>query len=138
MGEFTGSNCRVRCTDCSHLSGHTCSKKNSKVALRKRRTCAVYSFKGEYENRESMPGRYIPTLDKKSRRFLKRMYELGISPVTQDEKSGYKKLPMPQSTATAKVVGTKDLEDVAMYEDPENPIDPWGPESEDGPDNSGG
>lgn len=146
MSQFTGSNTKVRCVDCSHFSGSLCSKKNTKVAPRKRRVCAVYGFKGEYENREAIPGRYMPSLDKKTRRFLKRMYQMGISPVVQEEEGvregegAYKRLPMPASTATAKILGTTEMEDPAMYQQvgPFIEQDSAAPEDEDAPDNSGG
>lgn len=144
MGEFTGGNSRVRCIDCAHLSGKMCSRKNAKVAPRKRRICAVYNFKGEYENRETIPGRYMPPLDKKTRRFLKRMYEMGISPVVPDqdeEHPGYKRLPMPASTATAKVLGMQEADETAMTMDqqwgPDGPPDDGAPNVDDVLDNPG-
>ena len=103
MGEFTGAGGKVRCVDCSYLAGPRCSKKDSKVAARKRRTCPVYDFKGEYVNRTSPEALHVPYVDKSTRRLVRKMMKLGIVPVSAatEEEPVYKAVPMPRSTATA-------------------------------------
>ncbi len=109
MSEFTGERNRVRCVDCNYLSGTHCSKKNIKVAPRKRRTCAVYGFKGEYTNRTSPEAMYIPYVDGSTRRLLRKMIKMGIVPVAHspENDSQYKGIPMPRTTATAGVLSVK-------------------------------
>ncbi len=128
MGEFTGGGVKVRCIDCTHLSGTQCARKKTKVGPKKHRTCSVYDFKGEYVNRESPPAMYIPNVDKSTLRLLRRLYESGILTAGGQES---KRVEMPRSTATANVL---------QYGDPERvggqAVLP-GSEEEDGSDNSG-
>ncbi len=109
MSEFTGAGNKVRCVDCVSLSGKHCVKKNTGVAPKKKRTCAVYSFKGEYINRTSPEAMYIPYVDQGTRRLIRKMQKLGIVPVAESEgpEGGYKAVPMPRSTATAGVLNVK-------------------------------
>ncbi len=109
MPEFTGEAGRVRCVDCTSLSGKHCARKNTSVAPKKRRTCSVYTFKGEYVNRTPPETMYLPYVDKGTRRLIRRMQRLGIIPVAEspDQEGGYKAVPMPRSTATAGVLNVK-------------------------------
>ena len=121
MTQFEGGN-KVRCTDCTKLSGSRCVAKNVKVKPKKKRTCTGYQFKGEYENRTPAEAVYIPHVDPKTLKLLKRMAKLGILPVSEDgtiETAGgffrEKTLPMPSTTATASLVGMKSKEDPLLY-----------------------
>lgn len=127
MSEFIGGVRRVRCIDCTHLSGIHCSKKDTKVSSRKRRICGVYDFKGEYVNRVSPEALHVPYVDKSTRRLLRKMTRLGIIPVSAatEQEPVYKPVAMPRSTATAGVLSVK----------PEHV--PVGV-GQDAPDNSGG
>ena len=109
MGEFTGGTSKVRCVDCNYLLGTRCSKKNNKVSPRKRRSCTIYDFKGEYINRVSPEALRVPYTDKSTQRLLRRMLKLGIIPVTEtaNQESIYKPILMPQSTATAGILSVK-------------------------------
>lgn len=107
MSEFTGGKVKVRCIDCTHLSGARCALKNTKVSPKKRRICGVYNFKGEYVNRISPPARYVPNLDKSTQRFIRKFVRANIFPVA-DSEGGFKRIEMPRSTATAGVLTTGD------------------------------
>ena len=119
MSQFNGGANKVRCVDCSNLSGNMCDKKNISVSPKKRRACGVYAFKGEYENRTPAHSIYIPPVDKATRKMIKRLMELGIIPVREDGSLAFhpdgsvltpQTVTMPQSTATASVLGTKATE----------------------------
>lgn len=130
MSEFTGSGVKVRCTDCTHLSGTHCVRKKTKVGPKKHRTCNVYDFKGEYVNRTSPQAMYIPNVSKSTRRLLRKMFEAGILTARGDPDST-KTFSMPKSTATAGVLQYGAPEHVG-----EQAVSP-GSEEEDESDNSG-
>ncbi len=125
MSQFEGGN-KVRCTDCTRLVGiKWCGAKSSSVAVKKRRSCNKYNFKGEYKNSEPLPATYVPHVDKKTKQLMKKLIKMGVMPMTGD-------LPIPaiksdiyeqhvkapigpaafQSTATAQVPVVKPLESV--------------------------
>ena len=114
MSQFQGSNTRVRCIDCARLDGNTCLAKRGTVAPKKRRTCGQYQFKGEYVNRTSAEGIYIPPVDKKTKRMINKLLRLGIVPVSGNSQPvvlGPDGVPMerrtvqvPGTTATAKLL----------------------------------
>ena len=115
MSQFTGGT-KVRCVDCTHLSGNMCDKKSISVSPKKRRACGMYEFKGEYENRTPAPSIYMPHVDKATRKMIRRLIELGIVPVREDGSLAFhpdgsvltpQTVEMPRSTATAGVLGTK-------------------------------
>ena len=99
MSEFSGSKNKVRCVDCTNLSGNHCLAKKVKVAPRKRRVCKKYNFAGEYDNRETMYGRYVPNVDRNTRRLLQRFANLGIQPVSEGQSS---LITVPKTTASEK------------------------------------
>jgi len=103
MGEFTGGGTKVRCVDCTHLSGTRCARKAAPVSPKKRRICGVYDFKGEYVNRTSPQAMYMPNVDKSVQRLLRKLLRNNIIPVPAAGKE-YKQFEMPKSTATAGVL----------------------------------
>ncbi len=118
MAQFEGSKLKVRCTDCTKLSGSHCIAKNTKVSPKKKRLCGQYNFKGEYENRTPAEAMYMPHIDKKTQRMIKKLLKMGVVPVAEDgsidTRDGFartKILSMPASTATAALLGTKIQED---------------------------
>ena len=128
MAQFEGGN-QVRCIDCTKLSGSHCNAKNVKVKTKKKRACTMYNFKGEYENRVPCASIYMPPIDKKTRKMIKKLLEMGVVPVAEDGsvemKDGFartKSLPMPLSTATASLVGTKTKEDPIVYQPSDHEI----------------
>lgn len=80
MSQFNGGN-KVRCIDCSRLNGTTCSAKSTSVAVKKRRTCSQYKFKGEYENSTPLPSVYVPHVDKATKRLMKKLMKMGVMPM---------------------------------------------------------
>ena len=133
MAQFTGGR-KVRCTDCTKLSGKSCSVKQVKVSLKKRRLCDLYEFKGEYANRTPVDAMYVPHVDKKTRKLMKKLMDLGVVPV-QDG------VPMPSSTATAGVLGVQAQQDNLIWK-PEDVKESliWTPGDDDDskPDSDGG
>ena len=122
MSQFEGGN-KVRCIDCTKLSGKTCTAKNTSVSVKKRRSCGVYQFSGEYANSTPLPATYLPHVDKKTRKMLKKLMQMGVMPMTGDRpvptiKSDIdeqqEKAPVNpaafQSTATAMIPVVKPLE----------------------------
>lgn len=83
MSQFEGGN-KVRCIDCTKLSGKNCIAKNTTVAVKKRRTCGQYNFTGEYVNNNPLPTTYVPPVDKKTRRLLNKLMKMGVMPMTGD------------------------------------------------------
>ena len=83
MSQFEGGN-KVRCIDCTKLSGKTCIAKNTTVSVKKRRTCGQYNFTGEYVNNNPLPTTYVPPVDKKARRLLNKLMKMGVMPITGD------------------------------------------------------
>jgi len=123
MSQFEGSKLKVRCTDCTKLSGTRCAVKDTTVSPKKRRVCGIYEFKGEYENRTPAESVYLPHIDKKTLKMLKRLAKLGILPVSEDgsleTRGGFyrdKTLPMPSTTATSSLVGVQKQEDPLIYQ----------------------
>lgn len=118
MSQFEGSKLKVRCTDCTKLSGTHCVAKNTKVTPKKKRLCGVYEFKGEYDNRTPAESIYLPHVDKKTLKMLKRLAKLGVLPVsdegtieTHDGFYKQKTLPIPATTANTELVEIKETED---------------------------
>lgn len=83
MSHFEGGN-KVRCIDCTKLSGKTCTAKNTSVSVKKRRSCGVYQFSGEYVNSTPLPATYLPHVDKKTKKLLKKLAKMGVMPMTGD------------------------------------------------------
>ena len=110
MAQFEGSNRKVRCADCTKLFGTHCSAKNVKVSPKKRRLCNLYEFKGEFTNRTTAQSMYVPHVDSKTRRELRKLLNMGkipLSGVDSSETEAFtrtKILDMPASTATVGVV----------------------------------
>lgn len=110
MAQFTGGR-RVRCVDCLYLQGNKCAgrKKTPTVSPKKKRGCATYSFKGEYQNSTPLEAMYVPHIDPKTKKLMKKLMKLGVVPVTNRdlEQGGMRQIQMPASTATARVLGTE-------------------------------
>ncbi len=111
MSQFTGGKLKVRCVDCTKLSTNHCTAKNIKVAPKKKRLCTQYNFKGEFENRTPSEAVYMPHVDQKTRKMIKRLLNTGIIPVSadgsmpiKDRFSHIKTLPMPATTATSPLI----------------------------------
>lgn len=132
MSQFEGGN-KVRCVDCTKLSGKTCTAKKAKVAVKKRRTCTMYNFKGEYQNSTPLPATYVPHVDKKTKQLMKRLMKMGVmpmdgapTPVPADNPYGAEPAPINpaafQSTATAALPVVKELESVG--EEVRHEVDP--------------
>jgi hypothetical protein len=122
MAQFEGGN-KVRCIDCTKLSGKTCTAKSTSVAVKKRRTCGVYEFKGEYVNSTPLPATYVPHVDKKTKKLMKQLARLGVmpmdgrAPLIQDGPYGdeEQKVVNPaafSTTATAQIPVVRELESV--------------------------
>lgn len=108
MSQFNGGKNRVRCVDCTLLSGNLCSSKGVGVAPKKRRTCSTYQFKGEFQNSEPLPGTYVPQIDKSTRRLIRQMVELGIIKVNDDGTPLQREvMEMPRTTATATMLSQR-------------------------------
>lgn len=106
MGQFKGSRFKVRCVDCTKLLRTRCVPKDVVVSPRKKRLCGAYEFKGWYENSTPMDAMYLPYVDKKTLKMLRRLTKLGILPVSGDgtveTRDGFyrdKMVSMPTSTA---------------------------------------
>jgi len=125
MSQYQGSSNRVRCIDCARLSetGKRCLVKNIKVAYKKRRICPSYEFKGEFVNRKPLESVYLPPVDKKTAKMIRKLMRMGVIPVADE--ASVKIAPdgqilqrqhfeMPKSTATASVVGMKSNEDAVL------------------------
>jgi hypothetical protein len=118
MAEFKGKGLKVRCIDCAKLVDGKCSVKGALVSSKKKRLCASYDFKGEYENRTPAAAIYSPYMDRKTRKRINRLINMGITPVSApldaENPEGYEKvktLSMPRSTATATHLGEVPVED---------------------------
>ena len=121
MSQFEGGN-KVRCIDCTKLSGKTCTAKSTSVSVKKRRSCGMYQFSGEYANSTPLPATYLPHVDRKTKQLMKKLMKLGVMPATGNRpvptiKSDiYEKANGPvntaafQSTATAAIPIVKPLE----------------------------
>ncbi len=123
MSQFEGSVLKVRCIDCTNLVENRCTTKSVKVAPKKKRICSQYHFKGVYENRGQSTSIYIPHVDKKTRRYIKKFLQMGAIPIAEDGsvevKEGLarsKTLQMPKSTATATALKTESIDDPMLYE----------------------
>ena len=132
MNEFAGNKLKVRCVDCTHLSGTRCVPKKVKVSPRKRRMCRSYQFTGAYDNRTPAESMYIPHVDQKTRQMIRKLLKLGITPVSEAdlmqeagrEFQKVKTLQMPASTATAGIITEQPAEDDAVFEQQDKIIDP--------------
>lgn len=122
MGKFEGNKFQVRCTDCTKLSGNRCIAKDTKVKPKKKRICTIYNFKGKYENSTPIDTIYIPYIEKKTIRLMKKLMKMGVLQTNIGETQqvgGFEKvktLPMPVSTATTGLVDTKPVEDLLGYQ----------------------
>jgi len=123
MSKFEGNKFKVRCTDCSHLSDNKCARKGVSVSPKKRRICSLYDFKGEYANRESLPSSYVPHMDKKTRRMVRKLLNMGVVPVDEggdvmvDEHGQVlqkQSFTAPRSTASAAAVGLEEKEQTKL------------------------
>ncbi len=143
MSQFTGGR-RVRCIDCLHLQGNQCiGRKNTPtVAPKKKRACGTYSFKGEYHNSTPLEAAYLPYIDPKTKKLMKKLMKLGAVPVPDKDlqEGGMRKIAMPASSATASLLGVEQSEDAMFYKvlnasDKEDEKDKdnllWTPDSED-------
>ena len=119
MSQFTGGR-RVRCIDCLHLQGNKCvgRKDTPKVSPKKKRSCGTYDFKGEYQNSTPLESAYVPHIDPKTRKLIKKLMKLGVVPVTETDlqEGGMRQIEVPSSTATASLLGTEVQADGLMYE----------------------
>ena len=127
MSQFEGNKLKVRCIDCTKFFGNRCAVKSTKVTPKKKRLCGVYDFKGEYENRTDAEAVYIPHVDRKTRKMIKKLLKMGVIPVAEDgsikTQEGFartKEFPMPSSTATTVLTEVKAGEDPIIYR-PESP-----------------
>ena len=118
MAEFKGNKLKVRCLDCAKLANGKCTAKNVQVSSKKRRLCPIYEFKGAYVNRTPAKAVYSPYMDRKTRKRIDRLLNMGIAPVSippaVKNPEGYEKVktvPMPASTATATHLGTIAVDD---------------------------
>jgi hypothetical protein len=129
MSTFEGGKTRVRCVDCVRLSEDgRCSSKEASVAPRKRRSCASYQFKGEYVNRTAVQGTYVPYMDKKTQRIVRRLLELGVVPVRENSPPTFNTpdvspltkqvVSAPRSTATPQLLGVEPVEPSGLAEQP--------------------
>ncbi len=114
MSQFEGGN-KVRCIDCTKLSGKTCTAKNTSVSVKKRRSCGLYQFRGEYANSTPLPATYVPHVDKKTKQLLKKLIKMGVMPMTGDRpvptiKSDiYEKANAPVNTAAFRTTATAQI-----------------------------
>ena len=118
MSQFEGNKLKVRCVDCSKLTGMHCTAKDVKVAPKKKRSCGLYDFKGTYINRVPAAAIYVPHVDKKTRKMIRKLIAKGAFPVAEDGsvegRDGFvkvKELDMPFSTATTPLTEIKDAEE---------------------------
>lgn len=119
MSQFNGAKNKVRCVDCSLLSGNICTSKRVGVAPKKHRTCTTYKFKGEFENREPLDSTYVPHVDKSTKRLIRKMLELGIIKVNEEGVPVQRDvIEMPRTTATAAVLSQKSLESEGLASGP--------------------
>ncbi len=121
MSQFKGGN-KVRCIDCTKLSGKTCTAKNTSVSVKKRRICGQYQFSGEYANSTPLSATYVPHVDKKTKQLMKKLIKMGVMPMTGDrpvptiksdiyEQANVQANPAAfQSTATAQIPIVKELQ----------------------------
>lgn len=108
MSQFNGGKNKVRCVDCVLLSGNLCQAKGVGVSPKKHRTCPKYQFKGEYQNRETAEGTYIPQIDKSTRRLIRQMLELGIIKVNDDGAPMQRQMiEVPRTTVNAAMLQQK-------------------------------
>ena len=114
MSQFEGNKLKVRCADCSKFAGNRCAVKDVKVTPKKKRSCHLYEFTGTYSNREGMESIYVPHVDKKTRKMLKKLIAQRVLPVAEggsvEIRDGFAKvktLDMPASTATAPLAESK-------------------------------
>jgi len=147
MSKFEGGN-KVRCVDCSRLSGAVCSAKGSKVSIKKRRSCGRYVFGGEFVNRCSADAVYVPHVDPKTRRLMRKLMKMGVLPDGQQSPvpappSGGSIEPLVEvanpaafkTTATAQIPVVAPLESVgeSVHGRPgEEEIAIWTPEDKEG------
>lgn len=139
MSQFKGGR-RIRCIDCLHLQGNKCTRRKDtpKVTPKKKRNCGVYEFKGEYANSTPLEATYVPHIDAKTKKLMKKLMKLGVVPVTEEEMQevGMRKIQVPQSTATAGIIGTEVRSDGVDTIDPgeagekEEPSLIWTPDSD--------
>lgn len=123
MSQFQGGN-KVRCVDCTKLSGKTCTAKNTSVSVKKRRSCGMYQFSGEYANSTPLPATYRPHVDKKTKQLMKKLMKMGVIPMDGQRPTAAAPYgidaPAPsavnpasfQSTATANIPVVRPLESV--------------------------
>ena len=108
MSQFNGGKNKVRCVDCTLLSGNMCTSKRIGVSPKKRRACTTYKFKGEFQNSEPIEGMYLPQIDKSTRRLIRKMVELGIIKVNDEGVPLQREMiEMPKTTATAALLSQK-------------------------------
>lgn len=108
MSQFNGGKNKVRCVDCQLLTGNLCKAKGVGVSSKKRRICTTYQFKGSFQNREPLPGTYVPQIDKSTRRLIRKMAELGIIKVHEDGTPLQREVvEMPRTTATAALLSQR-------------------------------
>jgi hypothetical protein len=111
MSQFDGGN-KVRCIDCTQLSGKTCSAKGASVSPKKRRTCGQYNFKGEYENSTPLPATYLPHVDKKTKQLMKRLMKMGVIP-TDGQRPVQSAAPYDQEAMAAAPVNPASFQSTA-------------------------
>jgi hypothetical protein len=149
MSKFEGGN-KVRCIDCTKLSGKTCTAKSTSVSVKKRRSCSMYQFSGEYTNSTPLPATYTPHVDKKTKQLMKKLMKMGVIPMDGKRPTAAAPYgidaPEPtalnpaafQSTATANIPVVRPLESVGEVavmrvkddESEEGTTVVWSPEDE--------
>ena len=125
----------VRCIDCVHIKQRKfCEIKGIKVSRKKLHRCDIFTFR---EDKSPPPDRYVPAnakeKAKKTRRFMRKLIDAGAHftedghLLFEDFKMGpdgqlYQKqtIEVPQSTATASVVGTEPTEGPTLSDNREN------------------
>lgn len=117
MSRFEGTGIKVRCIDCTKLSekGNECTVKKTKVAHKKRRLCTLYEFKDSFSNRKPLDSIYLPPVDNKTMKMIKKLMKMGVMPVPGDKDPGavskqLESFQMPKTTATASVPGLTDMD----------------------------
>jgi len=93
------------------LVGTKCGVKRAKVSVKKRRTCSKYNFTGEYANGTPADAVYLPHVDRKTKKLLKRLAKMGVQPVGDDGTIQLKgdfyrqgEMNIPTSTANAGII----------------------------------
>jgi len=99
MSQFDGSGRKVRCIDCTLLRENICQAKEVGVAPRKHRLCSVYKFSGNHQNRTPLEATYIPSVDRYTRRMIRKLIAAGVVPSQAPD--GKTVISIPRTTVDA-------------------------------------